>query len=81
MEPAKLTCMSVRAKMINCEDNEVKMASESNLLDERRETASRRVETYQRRITRYYNNNVKPGKLTKGDLVLRKVTSNTKKTR
>lgn len=78
MEPAELTCLSIRAEAMSREDNDAKMARELDLLDERREVASRRVEAYQRRITRYYNGKVRPRKLAKGDLVVRKVTANTR---
>lgn len=43
MEPIKLTCLSVRAKMVNWEHNDDKMARKLDLLDERREVASRRL--------------------------------------
>lgn len=37
MEPAELICLSVRAEMMNWEDNDVKMARELDLIDERRD--------------------------------------------
>lgn len=78
MELAELVYLSTKVKIISREDNNVKMAKELDLLDERREAASRRIEAYQCRITRDFNTNVKFRKLTKCDLVLRRVTLNTR---
>lgn len=78
-KPAEILCFSARANGLDIGDNEQKMRGDLDLLEEKREEANRKTETYQRRIARYYDRRVRPRRLEKGDLVLRKVTINTRR--
>ncbi|XP_074356741.1 uncharacterized protein LOC141696508 [Apium graveolens] len=60
------------------EDAEVNQRLHLDLLEETRENSQLRLAAYQQRVTRYYNKKVNGQLLRVGDLVLRKVMSNTK---
>ena len=54
------------------EHNDEALRLNLDLLDEKREQVLRRIEDYQRKTARYYNQKVKPRSYMPGDLVLKK---------
>ncbi|XP_074378355.1 uncharacterized protein LOC141719890 [Apium graveolens] len=62
------------------EDAEINQRLHLDLLEETRENYQLRLVAYQQRVVRYYNKKVKGQLLKVGDLVFRKVMSNTKNT-
>jgi hypothetical protein len=61
------------------ETNEDNLRKDLDLLEERRDLAMVRLASYQQRIKREHDKNVKPRVFRVGDLVLRKVMANTRK--
>ena len=55
------------------EHNDEALRLNLELLDEKREQILRRIEDYQRKTARYYNQKVKPRSYMPGDLVLKKL--------
>ena len=64
---------SPRIELAIVEHNDEALRLNLDLLDEKREQVLRRTEDYQRKITRYYNQKVKPISYMPGDLVLKKL--------
>ena len=61
------------------ETNEENMRKDLDLLEERRDLAVVRLASYQQRIKREHDKNIKPRIFQVGELVLRKVMANTRK--
>uniref|UniRef100_A0A2N9GN13 Integrase catalytic domain-containing protein n=1 Tax=Fagus sylvatica TaxID=28930 RepID=A0A2N9GN13_FAGSY len=59
--------------------NDMAQSQALDLLEERREQAMIRLASYQQQLKKGYNKNIRPRSFQQGDLVLRKVLSNTKK--
>ena len=64
---------SPRIELATEEQNDEALRLNLDLLDEKREQVLRRMEDYQRKTTRYYNQRVKPRSYMPGDLVLKKL--------
>uniref|UniRef100_A0A2N9I6X9 Integrase catalytic domain-containing protein n=1 Tax=Fagus sylvatica TaxID=28930 RepID=A0A2N9I6X9_FAGSY len=58
--------------------NDMAQSQALDLLEERREQAMIRLASYQQQLKKGYNKNIRPRSFQQGDLVLRKVLSNTK---
>ena len=69
---------SLRGETYNQEENFALQRYELDLLEEKRDMAALIIASYKRRSERYLNSKVKERRFKKGDLVLRKVNSNTK---
>ena len=61
------------------EDNEVKLRANLDSLEEKQSKVVERVAAYQSKIARHFNKRVRVRNFKEGDLVLRKVTYNTRK--
>jgi hypothetical protein len=70
--PPKIYLKSDRAAHFNLEDQVETRDLDTNLLEERRNTALSNVHKYQVALKRYYNKNVVQRELNIGDLVLKK---------
>ena len=57
----------------------MKLRASLDLLEEKQDRAAERVTAYQHKIARCFNRRVKTRNFKEGDLVLRKVTQNTRK--
>ncbi|XP_074327507.1 uncharacterized protein LOC141665420 [Apium graveolens] len=80
MVPVEVGSGSLRRDRYTKEYSEVNQSLHLDLLEEARENSQPRLAVYQQCAARYYNKKVKGQLLKVGDLVLRKVMSNTKKT-
>ena len=78
MVPVEVGISSLRRETYNQEENHTLMSYELDLLEEKRNLAALRTTSYKRRSERYFNSKVKEKRFKEGDLVLRKVLSNTK---
>ena len=58
--------------------NDLAQSQALDLLEERREQAIIKLDSYQQQLKKGYNKNVRPRSFQQGDLVLRKVLGNTK---
>ena len=73
--PIEIGLKSPRIELASVEHNEEALRLNLNLLDEKRDQVLKRIEDYQRKTTRYYNQKVKPMSYKPGDLVLKKLLS------
>ena len=71
--PVEVGLKSPRIELANVEHNDEALRLNLDLLDEKREQVLKRMEDYQRKTTRYYNQKVKPRSYRQGDLVLKKL--------
>ena len=71
--PVEVGIKSPRIEFALVEHNDEVIRLNLELLDEKREQVLRRIEGYQRKTTRYYNQKVKPRSYMPGDLVLKKL--------
>ena len=71
--PVEIGLKSPRIELENVEHNDEALRLNLDLLDEKREQVLRRIEDYQRKTARYYNQKVKPRSYMPGDLVLKKL--------
>ncbi|XP_074373912.1 uncharacterized protein LOC141714283 [Apium graveolens] len=78
MFPVEVGSGSLRRDRYTKKDAEVNQRLHLDLLEETRENSQLRLAAYQQCAARYYNKKVKGQLLKVGDLVLRKVMSNTK---
>ena len=60
-------------ELASVEHNDEALRLNLDLLDEKREQVLRRMEEYQRKTAKYYNQRVKPRSYMLGDLVLKKL--------
>lgn len=81
MVSVKVKMSSQRKTYFNLKQNQENMHVDLNLIEEPREVAQMKVATYQQKITKYYNKNVRYRTFIKGDLVLKKIMINTKEVR
>ena len=72
--PIEHRLTSFKGQHYELEDYEVKLRANLDLLEDKQEKATKRVETYQSKIARYFNKRVRTRNFKEGDLVLRKVT-------
>ena len=70
--------LSLRQETYNQEENFTLQRYELDLLEEKPDLAALRITSYKRRSKRYFNSKVKDRRFKKGDLVLRRISSNTK---
>jgi hypothetical protein len=70
--PPEIYLESAKVTHFNVEDQEEAMEVDSDLLEERRNTALANVRKYQASLKRYYNKSVVPRELNVRDLVLKK---------
>jgi hypothetical protein len=70
--PPEIYPQSARVAHFNAEDHAEARELDSNLLEERRNTALANVRKYQASLKRYYNKSVVPKEFNVGDLVLKK---------
>uniref|UniRef100_A0A2N9F9V4 Reverse transcriptase domain-containing protein n=1 Tax=Fagus sylvatica TaxID=28930 RepID=A0A2N9F9V4_FAGSY len=77
--PLEVGMPTTRTTEFIVETNEDNLRKDLDLLEERRDLAVVRLASYQQRIRREHNKNIKPRVLRIGDLVLRKVMANTRK--
>ena len=71
--PVEIGLKSPRIELAAVEHNDEALRLNLDLLDEKREQVLRRIEDYQRKTARFYNQNVKPSSYMPGDLVLKKL--------
>ena len=71
--PVEVGLKSPRTELASMEHNEEALRLNLELLDEKREQVLKRMEDYQRKTARYYNQKVKPKSYKPGDLVLKKL--------
>lgn len=76
--PAEIGVGTHRTEYFTGEQNDEQICLNLDLLEEKREGASRKVTQCQQRVTRYYNKNVRVRQFRTGDWVLRKVNQNTR---
>ena len=67
--PVEVGMKSPRVELASEEHNDEALRLNLELLDEKREQVQRRMEEYQRKTARYYNQRVKPRSYMSGDLV------------
>jgi hypothetical protein len=70
--PPEIYLESARVAHFNAEDEAVGRELDSDLLEERRNTALANVRKYQASLKWYYNKSVVPRELNVGDLILKK---------
>ena len=70
--PCRDRIKAPRIELASVEHNEEALCLNLDLLDEKRDQVLKRIEDYQRKTARYYNQKVKPGSYKPGDLVLKK---------
>ena len=80
MIPVEIRVPSLRRGTYNQEENFALQRYELDLLEEKRDLAALRIASYKWRSKRYFNSKVKERRFKEGDLVLRKINSNTKET-
>ena len=73
MAPIEIGLKSPRIEFSSMERNEEALRLNLDLVDEKHEQVLKRTEDYQRKTTRYYDQNVKPRSYKPGDLVLKKL--------
>ena len=71
--PVEVELKSPRIELATVEHNDEALRLNLDLLDEKCEQVLRRMEDYQRKTARYYNQKVKPRSYMPGDLVLKKL--------
>ena len=71
--PVEVGLESPRVNFANAEHNEESFYLNLDLLEEKREQALKRVEDYQRKIARYYDQKVRPNSFKPGNLILKKL--------
>ena len=71
MIPAEVKVPSFRYKNFDKETNNSLLATERDMIEERREVARIQIEAQKQRIVRYYDSKVKGRKFKAGDTVLR----------
>ena len=76
--PVEIGMTTLQTSAYDDQQNEEQLRLNLDLIDEVRETAETRTRRYQEKMARHYNSKVKPRQLSVGDLVLRKVTLDTK---
>uniref|UniRef100_A0A2N9FQ09 Uncharacterized protein n=1 Tax=Fagus sylvatica TaxID=28930 RepID=A0A2N9FQ09_FAGSY len=77
--PLEIGLPTTRTTEFDVQTNEDHLRKDLDLVEEKRDMAMVRLASYQQRIKREYNRNVKPRIFRTGDLVLRKVMANTRK--
>ena len=70
---------SFQCETYSQEENHALMCYELDLLEEKRDLAALRIALYKWRSERYFNSKVKEKRFKEGDLVLRKVLPNTRR--
>ena len=76
--PVEVGITSIRREMFHKDNNDDHLRVNLDFLDEVREKASNKMTKYQQKMAEYYNKRVKLRRLDIGDLVLRKVTPETR---
>ena len=71
--PIEIGLKSPRIELASVENNEEALRLNLDLIDEKRDQVQKRIEDYQRKTTRYYDQKVKPKSYKPGDLVLKKL--------
>ena len=77
--PLEIGLPITRTIEFDVQTNEDHLGRDLDLVEEKRDVAMVRLASYQQRIRREYNKKVKPRMFRIGDIVLRKVTANTRK--
>ena len=80
MVPVEVGIPSLMGDTYDQEENFALQRYELDLLEEKRGLAAFRIASYKRRSERYFNSKVRERRFKKGDLVLRKINSNTRDT-
>ena len=76
--PLEVGLPTTRTTEFDAEENESNLRKDLNLLEKRRDMATIRLASYQQQMKRGYDKNIRPRSFQVGDLVLRKVVTNTK---
>ena len=76
--PFEVGLPMTRTTKFNVKENECNLRKDLNLLEERKDMATIRLASYQQEMKRGYDKNIRPKSFQVGDLVLRKVVTNTK---
>ena len=71
--PVEIGLKSLRIELASVDQNKEALCLNLDLLDEKREQVLQRIEDYQRRTAKYYNQKIKPRSYKPGDLVLKKL--------
>ena len=71
--PVEIGLKSPMIELASVEHNEEALRLNIDLLDEKHDLVQKRIEDYQRKTTRYYDQRVKPRSYKPGDLVLKKL--------
>ena len=80
MIPVEVGVPSLRCDTYNQKENFALQRYKLDLLEEKRDLTALRIASYKRRSERYFNSKVKERRFKEGDLVLRKINSNTRET-
>ena len=78
MIPVEIGVPSLRRETYNQEENFILQRYELDLLEEKHDLVALRIASYKRKSERYFNSKVKERRFKEGDLVLKKINSNTK---
>ncbi len=76
--PLEVGLPTTRTTEFDTEENESNLRKDPNLLEERKDIATIKLASYQQQMKRRYDKNIRPKSFQVGDLVLRKVVTNTK---
>ena len=76
--PLEVGIPGIRTRGVENGTNDILLARDLDLLEERREKAAIQLAVYQQQLARAYNKKVNPRDFQVGDLVLRKVVGNKK---
>ncbi|RWR80063.1 gag-pol precursor [Cinnamomum micranthum f. kanehirae] len=71
--PLKVGLPTLRSELFDRDENNMNLARELDLAEERREAAAIRLASYQQQLARGYNQKVRERKFSAGELVLKKV--------
>ena len=77
--PIEHKLISFRVQNYELKDNEAKLRASLDLLEEKQSRVAEKVAIYQSKIARHFNKKVRVRSFKEGDLVLRKVTQNTRR--
>ena len=76
--PLEVGIPGIRTQWVENGTNDVLLARDLDLLEERREKAAIQLAAYQQQLAKAYNKKVNPREFQIGDLLLRKVVGNNK---
>lgn len=79
--PREIGLLSMRTTSFSSNENKLLIAEQLDLIEENREITSIQLANYQQKLSRGYNQNLKPQQFVTRDLVLQRVMGSMKKPR